>query len=145
MAHPTEDSDPLHAEQQPVQIGTVTLPFGPYRVTRTRAPAVVRQDGIGASFLWSYGAQPDRFVLEGYATSPEPPYFSDGEEIERIVQQFPDGTAAVPLLVPYRGIHQTVRLVSVTDDADSMQGPGEVAYRFEFEACDGPFTDRGGS
>jgi hypothetical protein len=129
----------------PVKIGALSFPWGPYHVNRVRQPNVYRQQGINAWLLNDYGELPRAYLLEGYATEKGAPYWPDPSQVAQINAQFPTGTTAVPLLVPYMGINTTVRLLRLTDDTDSTHGPGEVTFRLEVEECDGPLTVREGA
>lgn len=124
----------------PVQLGAVTFTWGPYRVQRQRRPNVYRQQGINAWLLNDYGWNPTTYTLECYATDDTPGHFPDPSVVAQIAQQFAQPTAVVPLLVPYMGIADTVRLVTLTDETDSTKGPGEVTFSLELEECAGPVT-----
>lgn len=129
----------------PVRLGDLTFTWGPYHVNRVRQPNVYRQNGINAWLLNDYGVLPVQYILEGYATGDDAPYWPDPSQIDRIVALFGDPLAVVKLLVPYQGIATTVRLVRLTDDTDSTKGPGEVTFRLELEEADGVLTTREGS
>jgi len=129
----------------PIQLGPLRFAWGPYHVNRVRQPNVYRQQGINAWLLNDYGMLPLQYILEGYATANDAPYWPDPTLIDQINAVFSDPLAAVKLLVPYQGIATTVRLVRLTDDTDSTKGPGEVTFRLELEEADGVLTSREGT
>lgn len=129
----------------PIQLGTMRFSWGPYHINRVRQPNTYRQQGINAWLLNDYGILPNQYILEGYATGNDAPYWPDPTLIDQINALFSDPLAAVKLLVPYQGIATTVRLVRLTDDTDSTKGPGEVTFRLELEEMDGALTSREGN
>lgn len=126
----------------PVQLGSLRFSWSPHHINRVIKPNVYRQMGINAWLLNDYGMNPVAYVLEGYATSGNVPYWPDPALVAQIDAQFPTPTSVVKLLVPFMGIATTVRRVQQTDDTNSMTAPGEVTFRLDLEEADGPLTSR---
>ena len=128
------------ASPGPVQIGSVVLAFGPYKIQITKTPRVAVQQGQATIFRWDYGWQPTSYRLEGYsvenALSLAVDLVSDVAVAHQIVDQFADGVTPQKLLIPTAGVQDMVVLTSAELDEDAQNAPGEPSYVLTFASAD---------